>query len=258
MEGNEKKKVSSNKGTLWKVLCVILCLVCLGGYKPTLDKGYETDFDDGLEQGKQIGTDVTTKDFEKQIKELNEKHSAELEETYKQGKKDGVANYKKKLKKRKEDSKKKKQKSRKKTDKKKQQEEPKAEQDTEESSLTSDLKDAWHKLTGEYVPTEDEIIDISTAQVLAEFEENQVACKQKYDGKYVRVTDTINSIGTTVWGDTYISIGSDVWDDIQCFMYKDQIDKVANCTEGTQVTVVGWVDCGSMNFKIGDARITNF
>ena len=41
-------------------------------------------------------------------------------------------------------------------------------------------------------------------------------------------------------------------------MYKDQVDKVASCTEGTPVTVVGWVDCGSMKFKIGDARITNF
>lgn len=261
---NEKRcRNCGAKTTDRKVKCIILSILCVFfflGYMTVsdYDSGYDIGFKEGKAEGMQEGTDETTEKYEDSIEELKIFHEEELENVkdtyYKKGKEDGVANYKKKLKDKQKNKKKKQEK--KKEDKKEDTEQ--TQQDSDAESLKSDLKDAWHKLTGEYVPTEDEIIDISTAQVLAEFDANQVACKQKYDGKYVRVTDTINSIGTTVWGDTYISIGSDFWDDIQCFMYKDQIDKVANCSEGTQVTVVGWVDCGSMKFKIGDARITNF
>ena len=242
--------------------------MCVSDYKD----GYNTGLEEGKIAGVQEGIDETTKKYENEIAELNSNHKAELKETkdtyYKKGKKDGVKKYKKKLKKRREEKKKQKELERQKQEEEQQQQEQQQEQQEEQDSSESDdssddisLSDVWHQITGSYIPKEEEINDVSAAQLVANFEANQVACKQDCDGKYVRISATVSSVGTTVFGTTYICLedgDGNIFNDIQCFMYKDQVDKVASCSEGTPVTVVGLLNCGSMSLSIDNARITNF
>ncbi len=271
--GNSKKmqvlgqKVQAYKALLKSVLILYVITVFVGicfathssseadKYRKELDSvkselsDCKSDYEDSSDYIAELSSTIKSQDAEiTSLKETNKK-------------------YKKKLRKRKEKKKQKeleKQKQEEEQQQQEQQQEQQEEQAPSESDDSSDdvsLSDVWHQITGSYIPKEEEIIDVSAAQIVAEFDANQVACKQAYDGKYVRISTTVSSLGTTIWGKTYICLedgDGNVFNDIQCFMYKDQVDKVASCTEGTPVTVVGWVDCGSMKFKIGDARITNF
>lgn len=269
------------KTTNRKVRCIVLTILCILLFISCVNVGeygdskYDEGLKDGTEQGKveglEEGIDKTTKKYENEIAELNSNHKVELKETketyYKKGKKDGVKKYKKKLKKRREEKKKQKELERQKQEEQQQQEQQQEEQEEQASSESDDssdgisLSDVWHQITGSYIPKEEEINDVSAAQLVANFEANQVACKQDCDGKYVRISATVSSIGTTVFGTTYICLedgDGNIFNDIQCFMYKDQVDKVASCTEGTPVTVVGLLNCGSMSLSIDNARITNF
>lgn len=270
---NEKKCWNCGaKTTNRKVRCIVLTILCIFffiGYMCVNDYegGYNKGLVDGKIEGVLEGKNDTTKKYENEIAELNSNHKVELKETketyYKKGKKDGVKKYKKKLKKRREEKKKQKELERQKQEEQQQQEqqEEQAPSESDDSSDDVSLSDVWHQITGSYIPKEEEINDVSAAQLVANFEANQVACKQDCDGKYVRISATVSSIGTTVFGTTYICLedGDDnIFNDIQCFMYKDQVDKVASCSEGTPVTVVGLLNCGSMSLSIDNARITNF
>ena len=278
---NEKKCWNCGaKTTNRKVRCIVLTILCIlffmcyigaSDYGEGYDKGLEEGTEQGKAEGLEEGIDKTTKKYENEIAELNSNHKVELKETketyYKKGKKDGVKKYKKKLKKRREEKKKQKELERQKQEEQQQQEQQQEEQEEQAPSESDDssddvsLSDVWHQITGSYIPKEEEINDVSAAQIVALFDTNQVACKQTYDGVYVRISTTVSDLGTTIWGDTYICLedgDGNVFNDIQCFMYKDQVDKVASCAVGTPVTIVGLADCGSMKFKIANARITNF
>lgn len=258
-----EQKVQAYKGLLKSVLILYvitvfvgICFVAIGNskadkYRKELDSvkselsECESDYEDSSDYIEELSSTIRSQDAE----------IASLKETNKK--------YKKKLEKKKE--KKKKQKE---SEKQKQEEQQQQEQQEEQASSESDdssddvsLSDVWHQITGSYIPKEEEINDVSAAQLVANFEANQVACKQDCDGKYVRISATVSSIGTTVFGTTYICLedgDGNIFNDIQCFMYKDQVDKVASCSEGTPVTVVGLLNCGSMSLSIDNARITNF
>lgn len=261
-----EQKVQAYKSFLKSVLILYVitvfvgvCLVTISNskadkYRKELDSveselsECKSDYEDSSDYIEELSSTIRSQDAEiARLKETNKKYKKKLE--------------KKKEKKKQKESEKQKQEEQQQQEQQQEQQEEQASSESDDSSDDVSLSDVWHQITGSYIPKEEEINDVSAAQLVVNFEANQVACKQDCDGKYVRISATVSSIGTTVFGTTYICLedgDGNIFNDIQCFMYKDQVDKVASCSEGTPVTVVGLLNCGSMSLSIDNARITNF
>ena len=231
---NEKKCWNCGaKTTNRRVRCIVLTILCIFFFIGCIcvsDYGYNKGLEDGKIEGVQDGINETTKKYESEIAELNSNHKVELKEAkdtyYKKGKKDGVEKYKKKLKKGKEE-------------KKKQEEEQQYQEEQEEQASSES----------------EEIIDVSAAQLIDEFDANPIAFEQAYNLKDVRISATISKVEGAV---IYLEDGDA---NISCYMLSDQ----PSCTVGTPVTVVGLLICypwsddvAPTSFDITAARITNF
>ena len=230
------------KTTNRKVRCIVLTILCIFFFIGCIcvsDYGYNKGLEDGKIEGVQDGINETTKKYESEIVELNSNHKVELKEAkdtyYKKGKKDDVEKYKKKLKKGKEE-------------KKKQEEEQQYQEEQEEQASSES----------------EEIIDVSAAQLIDEFDANPIAFRQAYDFKNIRISTTISKVE----GENHIYLedgDGNISNDILCFMREDQPYEVASLVEGTPVTVVGLLSCYPWSndvvptsFDIVGARITNF
>ncbi len=103
----------------------------------------------------------------------------------------------------------------------------------------------------------DEAISVTAAEVYKELNENQVACKNKYDGKIVAITGKVDDIGTNLYGQEYVTFDTgDKYslNGVQCFFKNDQMDYVASLKKGDTITLYGTASIGSMTFKVGDCR----
>ena len=100
-------------------------------------------------------------------------------------------------------------------------------------------------------------IQLTAVQAYKEYTENQVACKTKYEGKYLAITGVIDDIDTNIWGQEYVSFDvGDEWaiEDVDCFFKNDQMDYVATLKKGQKVTIYGICDIGSFDFKLGECH----
>ena len=100
---------------------------------------------------------------------------------------------------------------------------------------------------------------ITSTKLIKAFKDNQVKCKRKYDGKNLKVTGKVQSVGTDVLDNIYVCLGSNdelTLVGIQCYA-KDKTteDKIAELSEGDEITVTGVGDCGSLSFTLIDAEI---
>lgn len=81
---------------------------------------------------------------------------------------------------------------------------------------------------------------MTATELSAEYEANEVAADQKFEGRTVQVTGTIVDIGSL--GSPRIELGTDgALSGVQCYCAGDQEDAVATLSVGGQVTVVGVV-----------------
>lgn len=106
---------------------------------------------------------------------------------------------------------------------------------------------------------ESDYIKITSTKLINSFKNNQVKCKRKYDGKKLKVTGKVDSIGTDILDKIYVCLGSNdeyTFVGIQCYA-KDKAteDKIAELSEGDKITVTGKGDCGSLSFSLKDAEI---
>ena len=100
-------------------------------------------------------------------------------------------------------------------------------------------------------------LQLTAQQAYDEMESNQVACKQKYDGKLVAITGTIDDIGTNVFGQEYVTFAVNdeyALTGIQCFFKNDKMDYVSSLQKGQKITLYGIADIGSMTFKLGESQ----
>ncbi len=96
---------------------------------------------------------------------------------------------------------------------------------------------------------------ISAKKVYSRLKNNQVDCKNRYDGKTVRITGIVEDIGTNIYGQEYVSFETgDPYSliTVQCFFKNDQMDYVAGLQKGQKITLYGVADVGSMSFKVGN------
>lgn len=109
--------------------------------------------------------------------------------------------------------------------------------------------------------TKDEIkyIQVSSTDLIDQYNDNSVKCKQLYDGKLLEVTGEVQSVGVDVLGDTYVSLGHDTdftFVGIQCYAKNDDvINKISELKEGDTITVQGKGDFNSFSFTLKNANI---
>lgn len=138
------------------------------------------------------------------------------------------------------------------------------EKDTSKADANSKEKDTSKKEdkkkdTKKDKEKEIDYIKITSTKLIKAFKDNQVKCKRKYDGKYLKVTGKVDSVGTDVLNQIYVCLGSEkdfAIVGIQCYA-KDSAteDKIAELSEGDKITVTGKGDCGSLAFSLKDAEI---
>lgn len=107
-------------------------------------------------------------------------------------------------------------------------------------------------------PTE-EIIEITSTELIDAFNENQVKCSKLYDKKKIKVTGTVQSVGTDILNNIYVCLGHDTeftFVGIQCYAKnKDVENQIAELKEGDIITVIGIGSCGSLSFSLEKAEI---
>lgn len=97
-------------------------------------------------------------------------------------------------------------------------------------------------------------IEIGVMDLLAAYDENEIAAKKEYEGNNIRVTGLVNSIGQDIADKVYVTIndGSDTITDVVFCYFKSQaeIDKVALLKKGDAITVVGTVGNSVMSLDM--------
>ncbi len=129
---------------------------------------------------------------------------------------------------------------------------------TNESEIES-AKNKEETKTQERSSVSEEYIDITSTELIDAYNENQVKCKQMYDGKMIKATGKVDSIGTDIMGTTYVCLGHDTeftFVGVQCYAKDNEtINQIAELKEDDLIVVSGKGDCGSLSFSIENAKI---
>lgn len=132
-----------------------------------------------------------------------------------------------------------------------------AAKELDESLIANDGISGGNSIFGTSEINKDEAIAVTAKEVYKELNDNQVACKNKYDGKVVAITGKIDDIGTNIYGQEYVTFDTGdkyALNGVQCFFKNDQMEYVATLKKGDTITVYGTVSIGSMTFKVGNCR----
>lgn len=105
----------------------------------------------------------------------------------------------------------------------------------------------------------EEYTEVTSTELINSYNDNQVKCKQTYDGKMLKVSGKVQSVGTDIMGDTYVCLGHDTeftFVGVQCYAKDDDtINQIAELKEGEEITVCGKGECGSLSFSLKDTKI---
>lgn len=94
---------------------------------------------------------------------------------------------------------------------------------------------------------------LAATELSRDYNANEVAADNKYKGKVVVVSGTIQSIGKDITDSAYIVIGgSGFLDGVQCMFTKSGESAVAQLSKGSRVSVKGEV-----NGKMGNVLLRN-
>lgn len=100
-----------------------------------------------------------------------------------------------------------------------------------------------------------EIMEISPAELLSSYEANEVKGDSLYEGKTMRLSGTVGSIGKDIVEEVYITFAGEDFaiTSVQCYFSDEaQIEKVMELQEGDTVTLVGVCDGKFGNVLIKD------
>ncbi len=133
-------------------------------------------------------------------------------------------------------------------------------QDEVDDKIESEIvKNEKEKKPEEKPSVSEEYIDITSTELIDAYNGNQVKCKQMYDGKMIKVTGKVDSVGTDIMGTTYVCLGHDTeftFVGVQCYAKDEKtINEIAELKEGDIITVSGKGECGSLAFSIKNSKI---
>lgn len=131
--------------------------------------------------------------------------------------------------------------------------------DEESSATGSGDSETSATASAESTSSPDPDIEVSAAQIVKDFEDNELAADQKYSGKVIQVSGVVEKIDTDLFNeDDYIlRIGTqDDWDFLTVDCRGISQEKLANLDVGANVTVVGdFSDGGDLGVQLESCRL---
>lgn len=105
--------------------------------------------------------------------------------------------------------------------------------------------------------SQEDVIKVSAYDLYAEYDANEAAAEQKYKGKLLEITGTVDDVSRDILDDLYVTLESS--DDkyslssVQCYLdEKDEstMTKVTSLSKGDTVTIRGYVDSMLFNLSV--------
>ncbi len=91
-------------------------------------------------------------------------------------------------------------------------------------------------------------LKVSATRLYADYDGNEVAADQKYKGKTLLVTGTVDDIGKDIMDTMYVTlIGDGAIGQVQCFFAKSHAGELAGLRKGMNLSVKGRCDGKMMN-----------
>lgn len=131
---------------------------------------------------------------------------------------------------------------------------------TQEQTIYNSHEQFYDETYDEQVEPEIVYTPITSTELITLYKDNQVKCKQVYDGVMLEVTGSVTSVGTDVLDQTFVCLGNDedeyTFIGIQCIASDENTEKmIAELHEGDVITVRGKGDCGSLSFSLENSEI---
>jgi uncharacterized protein (DUF1330 family) len=91
-------------------------------------------------------------------------------------------------------------------------------------------------------------LTVTAPQLYKDYEANGVAADQKYKGKTIEVSGTIDNIDKDILDEIYVTLkGDEYFGSIQCYFSDEYTEQTAKLSKGQKLTVVGTCDGKLMN-----------
>ena len=101
-----------------------------------------------------------------------------------------------------------------------------------------------------------EAIKISAASLYATYKENEVAADEKYKGKAMEITGTIDDIKKGLGDIPYVTLATDDdFGNVQCTFSKNDSAQLAELKKGQKITITGKCSGLMMNVIVKDSKI---
>jgi len=110
----------------------------------------------------------------------------------------------------------------------------------------------------EEVSTTETAVTVSASTIVDDYKNNEVAADEKYKGKVVEVSGTIESIAKDVMDTMYVTLaggGEFEMRSVQCYFADSEKDKLASLSKGSRLTVKGRCEGLMMNVQLKGCTI---
>lgn len=128
---------------------------------------------------------------------------------------------------------------------------------TEDGIVTQSVYDKL-KAVSDAAPEPVEVISISAYDLYSQFDNNKTAAKDKYTGKIVQVSGTIEKVDESMWGTPFVSLKADEWGftTVDCYFSKEDASLLAGLNSGQSITINGTCkEMGFTNVEVDDCSI---
>lgn len=104
------------------------------------------------------------------------------------------------------------------------------------------------------IPEDDAILAVD---LFGEYEANEIAADNKYNGERIKIKGTIKDIGRDIWGDAYITLKAKESEyslaAVQCY-FKNE-NEIVGLVKGQDITLIGNIDGLIMNLIVKDCAL---
>lgn len=101
-------------------------------------------------------------------------------------------------------------------------------------------------------------IPVSASHLIAEYKANEVAADERYKGRLLAVSGTVDTIGKDILDSMYVTLSSGEQYSIttvQCFFDDSSKSQLSGLSKGQQVTIVGVCDGKFGNVSLKDSEL---
>ena len=107
------------------------------------------------------------------------------------------------------------------------------------ASGSTEAQEAIEEDISDSAPT----VTVTASTLFSDYDSNEVAADDKYKGKILNVSGTIDDIGKDITDTMYVTLKTaNPILNVQCFFADDHKSQVANASKGQQVTIKGKCD----------------